>query len=34
MKLPHMLGADGPPFDPFTPHLATPLGEFISFTGC
>jgi hypothetical protein len=21
-------------FDPFTPHLATPLGEFISFTGC
>ncbi len=21
-------------FEPFTPHLATPLGEFISFTGC
>jgi len=21
-------------FKPFTPHLATPLGEFISFTGC
>ena len=21
-------------FDPFTPHLATPLGDFISFTGC
>ena len=21
-------------FDPFTPHLATPLGELISFTGC
>lgn len=22
------------PFQPFTPHLPTPLGEFISFTGC
>lgn len=21
-------------FEPFTPHLATPLGEFISFAGC
>jgi len=21
-------------FEPFTPHLASPLGEFISFTGC
>ncbi len=21
-------------FEPFNPHLATPLGEFISFTGC
>jgi len=21
-------------FEPFTPHLSTPLGEFISFTGC
>jgi hypothetical protein len=21
-------------FQPFTPHLSTPLGEFISFTGC
>jgi len=21
-------------FEPFTPHLATPLGDFISFTGC
>ena len=21
-------------FDPFTPHLATPLGDFFSFTGC
>jgi len=21
-------------FEPFTPHLATPLGEFVSFTGC
>jgi hypothetical protein len=21
-------------FEPFTPHLSTPLGEFISFKGC